>query len=123
MEERIKALMEKLDLTRQEAIDLIEEDKSVDRMTKMSDINSDLTEEQKKAQKKAKNVARGASEKPVAKREKKVDDVKKSLIQAMMKGMNEEIGIGNIDVLNDEREFTFIVNGEKYKVVLSKPRK
>lgn len=123
MDERVKKLMEKLDLTYKEAVELLEADKEVDRMTKMSDINSDLTEEQKQAQKKNKNVARGVSDKPTAKREKKVDDVKKSLIQAMMKGMNTDVGIDNIEVLNDEREFTFNVNGEKYKVVLSKPRK
>lgn len=124
MEERISKLMEKLDLTREEAIQLINDDKEVDRMTKMSDINSDMSEEQKKAQKKAKNVARGVSEKPTAKREKKVDDVKKKIIDALVDVLKigREIGT-DFEILNDEREFTFFVNGEKYKVVLSKPRK
>ena len=120
MEEMIVKMMEKLNISREDAIQLIEDDKEVDRMTRMSDIQSDLTEEQKKAAKKAKNVSRGVSEKPTAKREKKIDNVKKEIITTLMGALETAT---DFEVLNDEREFTFTVNGEKYKVVLSKPRK
>ena len=120
MEEMIVKMMEKLNISREDAIQLIEDDKEVDRMTRMSDIQSDLTEEQKKAAKKAKNVSRGVSEKPTAKREKKVDNVKKEIITTLMGALETAT---DFEVLNDEREFTFTVNGEKYTVVLSKPRK
>ena len=119
-EEKIKLMMNKLGLTREEAIELIQDDKEVDRMTRMTDIQSDLTEEQKKASKKAKNVSRGVSEKSTAKREKKVDNTKKMLIETLKNSLEMAT---DFEVLNDEREFTFTVNGEKFKVVLSKPRK
>ena len=108
-----------LGLTREEAIELINDDKEVDRMTRMTDIQSDLTEEQKKASKKAKNVSRGVSEKST-KREKKVDNTKKMLIETLKNSLEMAT---DFEILNDEREFTFTVNGEKFKVVLSKPRK
>lgn len=120
MEEMIVKMMTKLNISREDAIALIEDDKEVDRMTRMSDIQSDLTEEQKKASKKAKNVSRGVSEKPTAKREKKVDNVKKELIEILVNSLTNAT---DVEILNDEREFTFSVNGEKFKVVLSKPRK
>ncbi len=120
MTERIKKLMEKLDITYEEAVELLESDRQIDRMTKMSDINSDLTKEQIATIKKAKNVSRGASEKPNAKREKKVDETKKTIISTIIQSLTMA---ENVSVTNDEREFTFTVNGEKYKVVLSKPRK
>lgn len=120
MEEMIVKMMTKLNISREDAIALIEDDKEVDRMTKMSDIQSDLTEEQKKAAKKAKNVARGVSEKPTAKREKKVDNTKKEIISTLINSLGMAT---DFEILNDEREFTFNVNGEKYKIVLSKPRK
>lgn len=119
MEEKIKNLMLKLDLTREEAVELLESDKTVDRMTKMSEINSDLTEEQKKVIKKAKNTGRTVADKPT-KREKKIDNTKKMLIEILKNSLEMAT---DFEILNDEREFTFIVNDEKYKVVLSKPRK
>ena len=118
-EEKIKLMMNKLGLTREEAIELINDDKEVDRMTRMTDIQSDLTEEQKKASKKAKNVSRGVSEKST-KRKKKVDNTKKMLIETLKNSLEMAT---DFEILNDEREFTFIVNGEKFKVVLSKPKK
>ena len=52
-ENKISELMKTLDLTRDEAIELIKEDEQVDKMG-MRQVNNDLTEEQKKAIKKAK---------------------------------------------------------------------
>ena len=121
MKEKIAKLMKTLDLTEEEAIALIQDDLEVDRMTSTKQINSDLTEEQKKASKQARGCGRKIAEKPV-KREKKVDEIKKKILSALIDGL-KILGMENLDILNDEREFTFTVNGEKYKAVLSKPRK
>ena len=121
MKEKIAKLMKTLDLTEEEAIALIQDDLEVDRMTSTKQINSDLTEEQKKASKQARGCGRKVAEKPV-KREKKVDEIKKKILSVLIDGLRV-LGMENLDILNDEREFTFTVNGEKYKVVLSKPRK
>ena len=40
-----KKMMEKLDITEEEAKELIAFDKEVDRMTSLKDVNSDLTDE------------------------------------------------------------------------------
>lgn len=50
-EERIAALMKTLDLSRDEAIELLNEDKEVDRMD-MGQVDNDLTASQKQAAKK-----------------------------------------------------------------------
>lgn len=118
-EEKIKLMMEKLDLTREDAIKLIEDDAEVDRMTSAKQWDSDLSDEQKKAVKKAKSTGRAVSDKPT-KREKKVDNTKKMLIETLKNSLDMA---EDFEILNDEREFTFTVNGEKFKVVLSKPRK
>lgn len=118
-EEKIKLMMNKLGLTREEAIELIEDDEKVDKMTSAKQWDSDLSDEQKKAIKKAKGTGRKVNETPT-KREKKVDNTKKMLIETLKNSLDMAT---NFEVLNDEREFTFTVNGEKFKVVLSKPRK
>jgi hypothetical protein len=51
-EEKIKLMMNKLGLTREEAIELIEDDEKVDKMTSAKQWDSDLSDEQKKAIKK-----------------------------------------------------------------------
>ena len=53
-EQKIIEMMKLLDLTREEAIDLINEDKEIDRMT-VKEAENDLTAEQKKAIKKIKS--------------------------------------------------------------------
>lgn len=117
--EKIEKMMKNLDLTREEAIELIKADEEVDKMTSSKQWDSDLTEEQKKVIKDTKKTGRKISETPT-KREKKVDNTKKMLIETLKNSLEMAT---DFEILNDEREFTFIVNGEKYKVVLSKPRK
>ena len=60
MEEQILKMMKTLDITREEAIDLINEDREIDRK-KDSQVDDDLSAEQKKAKKKYTNVKRGVN--------------------------------------------------------------
>ena len=61
-QKRLKMIMKNLDLTEEQAKELLEEDKRIDRMRKFSDIQSDLTEEQKKVSKKARQTAKQTSD-------------------------------------------------------------
>lgn len=115
--------MATLGISRDEAIQLIEDDLAVDRMTSMKDVESDLTEEQRKNAKKA----RQADRKPTVfkfdttKRKRPENAGKRFLIDTIKTAL-EGIEVENLEVTNAEREMIFSVNGTKYKIVLSAPR-
>ena len=129
MEDRIKYIMRTLDCSEQEALQLIEDDKAVDRMTKTSEIQSDLTQEQKKASKKARAVAKAPKAKaPTAykwetKKQKKRDNEKHNVIELFINALEGDINVKNIEITNEDREFEFLYNDRKIKVTLIAPRK
>ena len=112
MEELIQNHMRILGISREEAIQLIEDDKRIDRGEKLFELPPEL----EKGAKKARCVASADRKKSTAKREKKVDDDKRHLINHFTEGLE------NVNVLNPEREFEFFYNGKKYKLMLSVPR-
>lgn len=123
-EQKIAEMMKLLDLNRDEAIELINEDKEVDRMT-VKEAESDLTAEQKKAIKKIKGGAKSikavnAYGKTVT-RERKADETKRELInilQESLKTISEKLEVTNV-----ERQIDFLVKNRKFRIVLSAPRK
>lgn len=119
MEDKILLMMKNLDITREEAIELIEEDKKIDRMTSMKEIDNDLTDEQKEVVKKARRGSSGSKHKTTTKREKKKDDLKASIIADIISVLNAD----SVNIINAEREIEFIKNDRKFKIVLSVPRK
>lgn len=129
MEDRIKYIMRTLDCSEQEALQLIEDDKAVDRMTKTAEIQSDLTQEQKKASKKARAVAKAPKAKaPTAykwetKKQKKRDNEKHNVIKLFINALEGDTNVKNIKMLNEDREFEFLYNDRKIKVTLIAPRK
>ena len=114
-------MMKLLDITYDEAVELIEEDKRIDRMT-VKEAESDLSTEQKKAIKKVKGGAKAVNAygKTVV-RERKADTTKRELIENLRQCL-EKIA-ENIEVTNAERQLDFTVNNRKFRVVLSAPRK
>ena len=123
-EEMITKHMNTLGITREEAIQLIADDEEIDRMTRTSDIDGDLTAEQRKSAKKA----RQADRKPTVykfdttKRKRAENTGKRFLIDEIKKCL-ENAGADNLEVTNPEREIVFMSEGTKYKIVLSAPRK
>lgn len=123
-EEMIVKHMSTLGITREEAIQLIADDEEIDRMTRTSDIDGDLTAEQRKSAKKA----RQADRKPTVykfdttKRKRAENTGKRFLIDEIKKCL-ENAGADNLEVTNPEREIIFMSEGTKYKIVLSAPRK
>ena len=114
MEERISHLMKALDISREEALNVIQADISID---KGADPFP-LTKEQKEAEKKA----RGTGTRTVynfQKKERKADNDKREILGLLLDRLDEY----NPQIVNPEREFTFTYNDKKYKIVLSVPRK
>ena len=124
-EKRIAELMQTLDLTREEAIELIQEDEKVDKMT-VKETESDLTAEQKQAIKKAKGGAKAVDafgKKRVV--ERKGDEDKRTLISLLYNTLHsaDDPSCENIEVTNPERQIDFNMNGRRFRIVLSAPRK
>ena len=116
-ETKVEKLMRVLNLTEEQALDVIECDKRIDRGEKLFE----LTEEQKANEKQARLTGeRVATTK--TKREKKVDNQKQNIISTMVGSIINVFGV-RVDVANEEREFEFELNDRKFKVVLSCPRK
>lgn len=123
-EKLIEKNMKILGITREEAIELIAEDLRIDKMTRTSDIDSDLTDEQKKAKKKASQADRKPTvyKFDTTKRKRAENLGKRGLIEAIKNAL-VDYGCDNIEVTNIERELVFLSDGTKYKIVLSQPRK
>ena len=117
MEEKIKTLMESLKITREEALQVIEDDKRIDKGEKLFELSPELAAGAKKARSTGTRKTTGTT-----KREKKVNNEKKNLIEVMRSAVEDEEMTESIVVNNDEREFVFVYNGTKYKVVMSCPR-
>ena len=118
-EKQIQKLMTTLDLTREEAIQLIADDKEIDRGAKMFELSA----EQEKASKKARQTTGKVEKKAPTKREKKSDNEKLILMNAFNEVLEQMEEVANIEKLNEERETTFTFNGRKFKITLSAPRK
>lgn len=116
MEEKIQKLMKSLNISREEAIELMEEDRRIDRGEKLYELPDEL----KAGAKKARQADRKKSDTPV-KRERKAKPEKAEICSAMMEGLGE-LGVTEFTINNPEREFVFTHNGTKYKVTLACPR-
>ena len=120
-EAHVRDLMKKLDLTREEAVRLINDDEN--------DITVELTPEQAKVEKEMRQADRKKETTP-RKRERKIDQNKRFLIDSFVWALTtdaDEIGdnvfADNVVVTNPEREITFDFKGEKYQLTLVKKRK
>lgn len=112
-EKLILSHMKNLGISRDEAIQLIQDDLAIDKGAKMFE----LTDEQKRASKTARQADRTPTVYNFQKRERKADNDKREL----MLRLAEAVG-GEVSWINPEREFTFSYNDKKYKIVLSCPR-
>ena len=114
MEEKIAKLMKSLGISREEAIELMEEDKRIDKGEKLYELAPELQAGAKKAR-------QADRKKTEVKREKKPKPEKAEICSAMMDGLRE-LGVDEFEITNAEREFIFHKDGVKYKVTLACPR-
>ena len=117
-EKEILKMMKTLDLTRDEAIEMLMEDEAVDKMS-MKEVTSDLSEEQKKVIKKVSSTQSKPREK--VKRERKVDEEKKFLIECIIRGLESTAETSDIQT-KTETEINFGAFGNQYTLKLIKHR-
>lgn len=120
MEQQIKQLMELLDCSEEQAKQVINDDKAVDKMT-VSECESDLTKEQKASAKKARQGDRKPTVYDFSTRERKADTDKGKLIELLASAINLATD-QEPTITNAERQIDFEFNGRRFRVVLSAPR-
>lgn len=118
-DKQIEKLVNLLGCSMSEALDIIKSDEQIDKGVKLFE----LTPEQKKAAKSVTITMSGKARKKrkKTKRTKKKDNNKLSLMNNIIDSLNN--CAQDINVINPEREITFMYNDKKYKLVLSAPRK
>ena len=109
----------KLGMTKAEAEEVIAADRKIDKGEKM---DFDLTKEQIKATREYRQVERKPTVYNFNKRERKPNEPKRELIEMLRKAV-EGSGATDIEVTNIERQIDFKVDGVRYRIVLSAPRK
>lgn len=114
-EKRIAQLMKSLDCTREEAIQVIMEDEAIDKGEKLFELSA----EQKKVAKAVSGT--GTRKRTEIKRERKVDETKKRLLNAFR--IYIEGSGGTVEPLTTEAEMHFTFEGDNYTVKLVKHRK
>ena len=121
-EKEILHAMKTLDLSREEAIEMLQEDAEIDHG---ADPHP-LTPEQEKASKAARIVSTGPRTAPV-KRERKPNEDKRFIIDKIVECILYDVDKckGNmiVDIENPERQIEFTYHDVRYRVVLSVPRK
>lgn len=110
--EMIENYMKKLQISREEAIQLIEDDEN--------DVSVELTNEQKAVIREMTTADRKKETTP-RKRERKEDTVKRYLMKVLYDCFWGHVT--DLEMPNPERELTFNYEGEIYKIILSRPRK
>lgn len=108
--------MRKLGMSEEEIADILKTDKEIDQGVK----HFELTADQKKTEKKMRQAERKPTvyqlDNTNGKRSKKSDNDKAHLLQLLAEA------VGATNITNPEREFEFVYNDRKFKVVLSAPR-
>ncbi len=116
-EKRVARLMKSLSCTREEALAVIAEDEEIDGMS-MKELHADETPEQKKARKEATKT--GTRKRTEVKRERKVDETKKHLLDAFRIYLEGSGAV--VEPLKTEAEMNFKFEGADYTVKLIKHR-
>lgn len=116
MEDKIQKLMKSLSISREEALEVIEADKAIDKGEKLFELDPEL----EKGAKKARQADRKTT---TVKRERKANPTKADLVKCMTDALTEAGFAESLEITNGEREFLFTFGGTKYKVTLACPRK
>jgi len=117
----LKELARVLNITEDEAREVQQTDKRIDRGEKLFELPPELEAGAKKA--------RRAERKKVetVKRERKPDEDKRDLIHYLEDKLEDahhyDMDLDNITITNPERELEFTYNGKKYRLTLMRPRK
>lgn len=111
-EEQIKSYMTKLKISREEAEQLWEDDQE--------DYIGEVGEEMTKKAKEIKRYEKADKPKSKSKKERKVDENKKAILDKLYKALETFVKITNVKT---ETEISFVYNDENYSLKLTKHRK
>lgn len=114
METKLHKLMKNLGLTQEEAQQVIEDDKAIDKGAKLFE----LSWEQKQT---VKQMKRADSKPQTRPREKKQDDERTFLMNLVRDALNDA-DCQNITIQANGREIHFEMNGRKFRFTLACPR-
>lgn len=121
-EKRITELMNALDISREEAIEVLQDDEDIDH-DKPKDF--DLSKEQLKvvAEQNRKVSHKKAEDK--TKRERKPNEAKREIISAIFEFLTEktELSVKNVEISNAEKMILFSMGDEKFSLDLVQKRK
>lgn len=124
----LEKIAKTLDITIEEAKEMLEEDKKIDRM-KVSAVNNDMSTEQKKAIKKYTNVARGREIQCAdaygkkKKRTIKADDVKQMLIKLIAETLENSSEVDEVNITNIQKTITLKIGDDDFEIDLKRKRK
>lgn len=120
-EKRIAMLMKKLDITREEALELEGYDAEVNKGHK---TEYDLTPEQEKIAKKMTHVTEYAKNGNV-RRERKPNELKEAIVAELANFLTEDAQnqvYENVNITNKSRMIAFSVNGKQFELTLIEKR-
>lgn len=115
-EKRISEIMNALECSREEALQIIADDDAIEHGEKLFEIS----QEQKKV---VKSMTKTGTKKQTtpAKRERKADFEKQEIIQKIANAL-QEFDNYSVEISNTEREIKLKINSNNYSIVLTKHR-
>lgn len=123
---QVETLMRKLNISEAEALQVIADDKAIDKGEKLFE----LTDEQKKVAKKMTNFDGKNRKKPMVldlkqSKTRQKNATKGAIIAELVTFFNEnsQFSVENLEILNDERQFAFKIGEETYEITLIQKRK
>lgn len=117
---KVDNLVDKLECSIDEAVDILDADKAIDRNEK---VDFDLSPEEHKQAMKLANVTEHTMTKKSTKT-KKIDDEKKAVIAGIADFLGQsDVNCENISISNVDREIKFTVGANRYTITLIKNRK
>lgn len=117
---KVDNLVEKLECSIEEAVQVIDADKAIDQGKQ---LEFDLSPEEHKKAMKLANVREHTMTNKTT-RTKKIDDEKKAVIAGIAEFLtNCDVNCENISISNVDREIKFTVGANKYTITLIKNRK
>lgn len=117
---KVDNLVDKLECSIDEAVDILDADKAIDRNEK---VDFDLSPEEHKKAMKLANVREHTMTTKTT-RTKKIDDEKKAIIAGIAEFLGQcDVNCENISISNVDREIKFTVGANKYTITLIKNRK
>ena len=115
---QVTHLMKALDLTEEQAIELMESDERIDKGERLFELSQEGRQVER-AMKQTHSV--DAYGKPRV-RERKEDQQKREIVKILADALGMSLPLTEMVVVNEERELTFKVGNRKFKIILSCPR-